>query len=298
MNLKIPALILTLAAVVLTACEDIVEVKLREEDQGLFAVEAKITTHGFPEVFLYKSQLVYSGEPYEGVSGAIVTVTENSQPPRSVVLTENPEKPGFYTTNMSSRFWGRPDRVYSVSIETEGQIMTATDTLALVAPLDSIQVRPSLRGDKLFLGIFTYGFEPPARGNYYKWDIYVNGRFMNRTDDIAIASDEWINGRYLAGLEIFTDFHDPDKQEDRKLNPGDTIQVWQYSISEFVYDYYLQMLNQSQTGGFFSVPPANVKSNFIHSENREVLGLFSASDVSVSQKVIITEEIENQLKKK
>jgi hypothetical protein len=57
------------------------------------------------------------------------------------------------------------------------------------------------------------------------------------------------------------------------------------------------MLNQGQTGGLFSVPPANIKSNFSASDGREVLGIFTANDVSPSNVVIVDETIEGGLKK-
>ncbi|MBN1822286.1 MAG: hypothetical protein JW833_16310 [Prolixibacteraceae bacterium] len=55
------------------------------------------------------------------------------------------------------------------------------------------------------------------------------------------------------------------------------------------------MIEQSFSGGLFSVPNANVKGNFKSSDGKTVLGIFAAQDVSVSNKVIIDESIENQL---
>ena len=59
---------------------------------------------------------------------------------------------------------------------------------------------------------------------------------------------------------------------------------------------YFQMFNQSQSGGMFSVPPANIKGNFTSNDGHEVLGLFTAHDISSSNKVVIDEAIENQLR--
>ena len=55
------------------------------------------------------------------------------------------------------------------------------------------------------------------------------------------------------------------------------------------------MFNQGQTGGFFSVPPANIESNFTSSDGKTVLGLFTANDVSTSNSVIIDQSIEDQI---
>jgi hypothetical protein len=56
------------------------------------------------------------------------------------------------------------------------------------------------------------------------------------------------------------------------------------------------MFNQSQSGGMFSVPPANIESNFTASDGSTVVGLFSAHDVSDSNKIIIDDTIESQLR--
>jgi len=184
-----------------------------------------------------------------------------------------------------------------VTIQSEGTTLTAKDKLTKVEPIDSIQVFPSLRGNKLFLGVFSYGKEPQGLGNFYKWDVYVNDTLIHEADRLAIASDEFVDGNYISKLEIYTDFHDTNKPEERMLNLKDTITVKQTSISEFAYKFYFQMINQSSTGSLFSVPAANIKSNFTSTDGKPVLGLFVAKDVSVSNKVVIDQEIEDQLKK-
>ncbi len=286
-----------LIAGIFASCEDVVEVDLGDQLTNLFAVEAQITTESNPYVYLYNGERVNYNEPYQGISGARVVISSSKQPYNPVRLTEHPSLEGFYTVPAGVIFRGEPGRKYTVQIDVGDVTLTATDTLAKVEPIDSIRVKPSLRGDSLFLGIFTYGNEPKGTGNYYKWNIYITDTLLNDAMNIVIASDEFVDGRYINGLEIFTDFHNPDNPEERKIMPGDTVQVKQMSLSEFSYGYYFQMINQSQTGGLFSVPTANVQSNFTASDGKPVLGLFTAHDVSSSNKVIIGEEIESQLKK-
>ena len=55
------------------------------------------------------------------------------------------------------------------------------------------------------------------------------------------------------------------------------------------------MINQASTGFLFSVPPANIDGNFTGSNGKEVLGIFTDHDVSISNKVIIDESIEELL---
>ena len=296
MNYKTILFLLTISAL-FASCEDIVEVKLNDNDIELYAVEAKITTDSNPYVFLYKSQLVNSAENYTGVSGAKVVIADNSTPQRSISLQESSERRGWYVPAQDSFFWGEQGRKYTLTITVDGITMSATELLAPVEPIDSIQVRPSMRGEKLFLGIFGYGNEPLGLGNYYKWDIYVNKRHLSSSSYLVIASDELVDGNYFNSLELFTDLHDLKLPETSILNLGDTIQIKQTSISKFGYNFYYQMINQAQTGSLFSVPSANIKSNFVSSDGRKVLGVFTANDVSVSNTVIIDEKIVSGLKK-
>jgi hypothetical protein len=296
MNLK-TTIFLIILSVLIISCEDIVQIQLSNENIGLYAVEAKITTESNPYVYLYKSQLVSSESQYPGISDAQVVITDNSEPPKKITLTESQEIQGLYIPKQGIYYWGESGKEYTLTITVEGVTMTATEFLAPVAPLDSIQVRPSIMGDYTFLGIQIFSKETPGMGNNYKWDIYINKRLLYPSDYLVIATDELVDGNYIGGLEIFTDFHDPKKPEDRIINLGDTIQVKQNSISKFAYNFYYQMFNQGQSGSLFSVPTANIKGNITSSDGREVLGLFTANDVSNSKNVIIDEAIESGLKK-
>ena len=280
----------------LSSCEDVIDVRLSDDDLELYAVEAKITTESNPTVYLYKSLKVDDDSAFPGVSGATVVITDDSQPQKSVQLEESNETKGLYLVPEGVSFIGEVGNLYSLTIEHDGVAISGSDFLSSVEPIDSIEVRPSLRGDKRFLGVFTYGNEPQGVGDYYKWDIYINGELLNDAEYLFVASDELVDGNYVSSLEIFTDFYDTNKPEDRLINLDDSIVVKQTSISEFAYKYYYQMFDQSGTGGFFSVPPANIKSNFTASDGKPVLGLFTASDVSVSNTVVIDENLESQLK--
>ena len=287
--------IFAISLLVFTACEDVIDVKLSDELVDLYCVEAKITTENSPYVYLYKSLKVNDDSNFPGVSGAKVTISDNGQPQKSVQLTESVTTKGLYQISEKDNFIGETGKEYTVTIEHGGVTITGSDKLAKVEPIDSIQVRPSLRGDKMFLGVFTYGNEPKGVGNFYKWDLYINGQLLSDAEYLMVASDELVDGNYVSSFEIFTDFHDPDKPEERILKLGDSVLVKQSSISEFAYKFYYQMFDQDGSGGLFSVPPANIKSNFTASDGKPVLGLFTASDASVSNVVSITQELDDQL---
>jgi len=288
-------LYILLPAILFASCEDVIDVELNEEDMDLYAVEAKITTISEPYVILTKGLPVTVDAEFEGISGAVVTITDDAVPANTITLAEDPEKAGFYSTPSGLSYPGVKGRTYTVQIVTEGVTLTAMDVLSPVEKIDSIKIYPSLRGDRQFLGIFTFGRETPGKGNYYKWDIYINDTLLNDAATMMVVNDDLVDGNYVNGLEIFTDFHDPRSPQDRIISYLDTIRVEQNSISEFAYYYYLQLINQSVTGTPFSVPPANVISNFTSSDGKDVLGLFTAHDVSVSNIAIVDDIIENQL---
>lgn len=285
--------------VLLTSCEDVIDVKLSEQDLNLPGIEASITTKDEPTVFLYKTLRVNQDEAYPGISGAEVIISDDETPVNQITLVEDVAIKGLYTIPENSHYQGVAGREYTLTIHSQGVTLIAKDMLAKVEPIDSIQVIPSLRGDKRFLGVFTYGKEPKGLGNYYKWDVFVNDSMLSKTNQMAIASDEFVDGNYISKLEIFTDFYENKKEAtDRKIKLNDTVYVKQTSISEFAYNFYFQMINQANTGSLFSVPPANIKSNFTSSDGRPVLGLFTARDVSVSNRVVVDQELEDQLKKR
>ena len=290
-------ILLLFIGAVFSSCEDVIEVKLSNKDLNLIGVEARITTIDQPAVFLYQTLRVDQDLEYPGISGAEVTISDDQIPVHQMKLVELDSKRGLYLVPTKQSYRGIPGREYTITIATKGVTLTGKDKLEKVEPIDSIQIKPSMRGDKMFLGIFTYGLEPPGLGNFYKWDIYVNDSLIQSADRLAVASDEFVDGNYISDLEIFTDFHDPNIKTDRVLNLNDTIVVKQNSISEFDYNFYNQMISQGSSGSLFSVPPANIKSNFTSSDGKPVLGIFTANDVSISNKIVIDKKIEDQLKK-
>lgn len=280
-----------------TACEDVIDVKLGENDVDLFVVYARITTVDEPYVFLTKSSKVTSDEDQAGISGAVVNITDNASPANTIALIEDINRKGYYKVPSNIDYYGVEGREYTLTIESEGTTLSAKEYLSRVEPIDSIQVHPSKYGDMQFLAIAVFSNETPGIGNLYKWEIFINDTLLYKTDEMVFASDEWVDGNYVNDLEIFIDFHDLEHKEDRKLNLYDTVYIRQNSISQVTYDFYLQMMNQNSGGFLFSVPPANAHSNFTSSNGKEVLGLFTAQDVSLSNTLIIDEKIENMLKK-
>lgn len=275
--------------VLLSGCEDIVEVELNSEDIGLISVEAMVNTK--PEnnisVIIEKSLPVSTIQQNPPVNNAIVEISDNAAIPNKIILEEI-EESGVYKLPENTSYLTIPGRTYKLTITLpNGVIITGEEKLVKVEPIDTMRINLSARGGFEFLGIFINAQETPGIGNYYKWNIYKNGIFMNKPEQSTFVDDILVDGNYIFDFEIFTDFYPPDEEESKILRIGDTIFVEQLSISKSEFQFYSALNEQTFTGSPFSVPPANIPGNLSASNNKRVLGLFSVNDVTQSNKVVI-----------
>ena len=273
-----------------TACEDVVDVELNNEDIGLISVEAYLDTKSFNNIYvrLEKSLPVDNAVQNPPVVNATVEISDNAPTPNKVKLREEGFS-GVYRLPFNTTYKVKPGLRYKLTITTqEGVTITGEEYLQQVEPLDAVKINLSPRGNYEFLAIFINSQETPGPGHFYKWDIYKNDALLSNSENLTFASDELVDGNYIYDFEIFTDFIAPDEgEEDKVLQMGDTIYVEQMSISEQAYDFYFGMINQAFSGGPFSVPPANLPGNLTSSDGKRVLGLFSARDVSVGNTIVI-----------
>ena len=289
--------VLLIFMTILTSCTDVIDLELNVEDLDLLVVDAEITSQDNAYAYITKSITVSSDSTNPTVSNATVIISDNAQPANTMTLVERGSIPGFYTTPEGEDYKGVVGRTYTLTIYFEGDTIKASDVLYKVPNIDSLIIKPSQRGEEMFLGVYIASQEPAETKNFYKWDIYVNDTCLDGLQYLAFSDDRLYEGNYVDSAEIYTDFHDPAKDEERALGYLDTVYVKQLSMSEQVYDYYYALMLQFNSGGPFSVPPANTPTNMNTTGTKEVRGLFRAHDVSISNVVIIDDSIENKLNK-
>ena len=276
-----------LLALIVSACEDVVQVGLGHSDIDLVSVEAYINTKARNNIYvkLEYTLPVDQAETNPPIHNAVVTISDDAGEPNTVTLEEY-NSTGIYILPQRAQYIAETGRNYQLHITLpDGVEISGSDYLQAMEPLDSVKVNLSARGDYEYLAVFINTQETPGPGDYYKWDIFINGAFLYESQNLMIASDEFVEGNYIYDFEIFTDFALDD--EDKVLLKGDTVTVEQSSISKTAYDFYTGMLNQAFSGSPYSVPPANLPGNLISSDGKKVLGIFSARDVSVGNIVII-----------
>ncbi|HSH20385.1 MAG TPA: DUF4249 domain-containing protein [Draconibacterium sp.] len=276
---------LILSIFIFTACEDVIDVDINDVDIDLISVEAYLNTKSTDNIYvkLEKTLPVNTATKNPAISNAIVEISDDESNPNKVILEEE-ENSGIYKIPENVSYEAVPGRTYRLSITTtDGVIITGEDYLQKGETLDSTKIQLSARGNYDFLAVFINSQETPGLGHYYKWDIFINGELLNESENMSFVNDELVDGNYVYDFEIYTDFGDPNDEEDRNFHLGDTVYVEQLSISENAYNFYFGMVNQAFAGGPFSVPPANIKSNLSASDGKRVLGIFSVRDVSVGR---------------
>jgi len=281
--------LILLFPLLLGSCEDVVDVNLKTEYIDLIAVEAYMNTKSSDNISVRINQSLPVNTTIKNppVNEAIVEISDDQNPQNKIRLKEE-GKSGVYKLPENLSYKVVPGRKYMLKITTvDGVVISGEDYVQRTEPIDALQINLSARGDYQFLGVFINTQEIPGPGNYYRWMMYKNGKPQNEVDELAFTSDDFFDGNYLYNFEIYTDFHDPDEPEDGVLQLGDTVYVEQHSISKNVYDFYFLLVNQAFTGNPFSVPPANLPGNLTADNGKKVMGLFSVSDVTVSNPVVI-----------
>jgi hypothetical protein len=175
---------------------------------------------------------------------------------------------GVYNYRSNRRVYVRSLYTYTLKVQVKGNSYAAVSTMPRLTKIDSLGFTyypdKVLAHEKGYYPI-VYFTDNPNEKNYYKLQFEGATTTTNLVQsDILIISDHAGYGNVIA-------FDSPYAYQE-----NDKVIVNLYSITKETYDFYFA-LRQQQTndGGFFSSPPANVPSNF----SNGALGLFETSVV-------------------
>jgi hypothetical protein len=248
--------IFLLAVLVMASCQKVIDVDLNSTDQQVI-IEAEITDDpAYPNRVLITKSLNFDEEnnfPY--ISGASVIISDGGG--NSYVLNDMGN--GIYTNNT---LIGVPGQTYYLTIEIEGTIYSATSTMPLKVPLQSVDLTdggfgpPGAAGTSSPVPVFT---DPLGQGNNYRFHLYEN---QERARDILLTNDEILDG----GTNTSNLF-----SQDLTFDSGDTAKVVMMCIDKQVYDHFYA-LSLNGSGPNASASPANPASTI----SGGVLGYFSA----------------------
>lgn len=248
--------LLVLAAVGFSSCEKVIDINLRSTDKK-YVVEGNLGNQtGNCRVLLSRTKDFNESNSFEGVAGAFVSIREEGG--GIVSLTEVQD--GVYE---SASFSGVSGRTYHLSVQVDGQEFTATSTMPVLVPLDTIYVtRETLFSDPKYIVNAEFQ-DPPGLGNSYRFIQYFNGV---REDQLQFMNDDYTDGRYVNSKLFY--FND-DEEDD--LKQGDEVIVEMYTIDASMYKYWFSLF-RSSTGDSNQATPSNPVSNM----QGGALGYFSA----------------------
>jgi hypothetical protein len=229
-------------------------------------IQGEITDSAGPyTIMINRSVNFYADNNFPAVSGASVRISDNDGVTDTLIETN----PGIYATH---NIQGKPGFTYTLSVNINDTMYTATSMMPQPVPLDSITFNHSLVSSRNGITVQANYQDPGGISNYYQFVLYINGSQF--TKNYYAFDDRLKDGKYVV-QNLFMD--------SAYLKTGDNLKVNMYCIEVNVFNYFNQLSQASNTGAFnTTVAPANPSTNI----SNGAYGIFSAHTVSSRSKYI------------
>ena len=289
--MKYNILFLSIFALFLTSCEDVIDVTLPESEPQI-VVDAWLTNNeGRQQIKLTTTQPYFDNTFAEGIDNATVTVTSSN----GQNFSFEAEGSGVYALTLNSgETFGNIGDEFNLNINVNNLNLTSTTILNDVPPIDSLS--QEFRENEAFTddGIYCEFFarDLVGLGDTYWIKSFKNETFLNRASEINIAFD----ASFDAGGEVdnlifippIRDNVNPNNDDGLRIPwvQGDRLRVEIHSISNQAFSFLEtardQLLNSQS--GIFASPLANTKGNITNETNEDlILGIFNIAQVSVRE---------------
>lgn len=291
---------LALTVIVLSSCEDKIDVTLDEVDP-IVVIDAWITDEPgkVQEIFVTHTQSYFDSNTPPGITNAEVGIATGGD----IILPFDHVGEGRYIWDPNDNNLSIADigSSFELSVFVDDVTYTATDVLKRSPEIE--EIRQEIRVNELGSvdgGIYC---EFIARdflglGDTYWIKSYKNGVYLNKPEEINIA--------YEAGFDVGADsdglvFIPPIRELTNPVPdsieiaddispwaPGDICRVEIHSISNSAFDFMERMRDQILNGnnGIFAEPLANSPSNIESSDDSKVLGVFNVATVKSKEIVV------------
>lgn len=270
---KISLLIVFFTALFFTSCEEVVDIDLDEAPPKL-VIEAAINwergTTGTKQTIKLTTTADYFDNSVPTVSGATIYVRNSTNEQFNFFEVPNT---GRYVCNNFKPVIGQ---TYTLTVISQGNTYTASETLKAVAPITKIVQNNEGGFTGKDIEIKTFYNDPGNETNYYLYKyLYSNKVKSNYYAD----EDKFFNGNEFFSIS-----------DDEDLKIGDVIEVTHIGISKQYYNYMniLVSIAGNNSGGPFQSPPATVKGNIINTTDSAnyPLGYFSLSEIEIRKYTI------------
>ncbi|EDP96842.1 DUF4249 domain-containing protein [Kordia algicida OT-1] len=242
------------------SCDDKIDVDVPEAPPRL-VIEASLdwkkgTAGNNQTIKLSTSTPFFDTTTNTSVIGASVRVTNNNS---NAVYNFVDQNDGNYTI---TNFVPVLNDSYTLEVIYNGETYTATENLIPVTPI--MNPTQSLEGgfDDEVLDVTIFFDDPADEENFYMV------RIKEDTDlfaELETQSDEFTNGNVQ---EEFFEKERDDEDPEAEYNPGDTVNIRLFGISERYYNFISLLIEQYDSGGDpFSVTPAEIRGNCVNQTN-------------------------------
>ena len=273
MKTNIKFLLLT-AVLSFSSCEEVIDVDVPTANSKL-VIEASIdwekgTLGNNQTIKLSTSSAYFETDTNNIVVGASVKV-ENTNTNEIFVFADNGD--GTYNTSSFVPIIGDN---YRLEVIYNSETYLADETLIAVPNIKSITQSTEGAFDDELLEVNVYFDDPIDEDNYYLTRFYEENDLFATFNDL---SDEFLNGNEIY---IFFEKDDDEDNDQAAFQPGDSVDINLYGISERYYNYIRLLLEQYGSGGGpFSSSGAKIKGNCINQTNKdnEAFGYFRVTEV-------------------
>jgi hypothetical protein len=257
---------LAISLLILTSCEDVINVDLNTATPKL-VIDAAINwqkgTDGSSQKIILSTTTDFYSNTIPKVSGAIVSIKNSEN--ISYSFTEVPNSGEYQCANFKPII----GETYVLTVIYKNETYTATETMQSVSPIEYIQQK----SDGGFSGKdyeIEVSFKDPLDKNYYMVKFFPN---IYKSPSYGVIGDQYTNGNIKSW-----NFSDPD------LEKGNTIDITHYGISLDYYNYMnkiISIASSSGGGSPFQTPPSTVRGNIVNQTNQDnyALGYFSLSEI-------------------
>ena len=238
-----------LIILLIMSCEDVIEVDLPTAKPRL-VIDASINmlsdSPNTQQIIKLSLTGPYFDSNVPAVNTAIVEISDTNN--NIYVFTQNGDETGLYYNNFTPEF----GEEYTLRIEYNGDVYTATEIMYPVVPVDYVeQINDGgFSGDDVEIKAFYT--DPIDQENYYFFE-FLDG--FSSAPYLDVYDDEFTNGN-----QIFAFF------SDSGLESGEELIIKNYGVSKRFYEYMFVLLQQGSddSGGPFETQPATVRGNCIN----------------------------------
>ena len=264
-------IILGLSTLILTSCQDVIDIDLRDADRK-YVVEGSVV-QGVDSVLVRVSRTTSFFETTgpEAITDAEVVLTLPDGTERVLDHVSG----GYYK---AMGIDAQPNATYRLTVSTGGETFTASAYMPEPVSIDSLTYQPVQNffgpppaGPPKF-NVFL-NFQDPQARNYYRAVYKRNGNEQNNLGDIQLFDDELTNGNYIE-IPIFN--------QEYKL--GDTAYVALQTMDAEVYTFLetFQSAASADAGSPFSAAPDNPITNI----EGGAVGVFAAYSRTEAEVVV------------